>query len=89
MRILRHLVNPQWGAANRTARLRLAFFFRRRRPVCTLAHLTNELHRGKRASEASGCLTLRRLRPPICCEYNVTECKAQLTYLTDAAIIII
>jgi hypothetical protein len=82
MRILRHLVNPQWGAANRTARLRLAFFFRRRRTVARLAH-------AQRASEASGCLTLRRLRPPICCEYNVTECKAQLTYILNTAIIII
>ena len=47
MRILGRLVNPQWGTVNRAARLRLAFFFRRRRTVARLAH-------AQRASEASG-----------------------------------
>ena len=85
MRILRHLVNPQWGTGNRAARLRLAFFFQRRRPVCTVAHSTKQAS----SEAASGCLTLRRLRPPICCDYNITQCKAQLTYILNAAIIII
>ena len=71
MRILRHPVNPQWGTGNRAARLRLAFFFQRRRPVCTVAHSTKQASSGA----ASGSSYIETPEIAHLLRYIVTECK--------------
>ena len=71
MRILRRLVNPQWGAANRTARLRLAFFLPAAADGCQIGTCPAS---EQRSCERVSPLRLVRLARHLL-RYIVTECK--------------